>query len=170
MDRLPPISFNLISHLFDSLFMPIFLMWTSPITDTYMHKHLKAPPPKKKKKQRIITTIHCTCTSDMVTETVSGWTESRTHCSTLVVKRWGSSARSQLSFLEHLQGTDTINQWMNQELEMHTSFSIMGQRGNWIPHLLPTCETQPQVPHTAVQISGCLECRLHWTSDVLHSM
>lgn len=28
-----------------------------------------------------------TCTSDMVTETVLGWTDSRTHCSALVVKR-----------------------------------------------------------------------------------
>ena len=50
---------------------------------------------------------HCTCTSDMVTEMVVGWTESRTHCSALVVKRWGSSARSQWSFLEHLERTHT---------------------------------------------------------------
>lgn len=67
-----------------------------------------------------------TCTSDMVTEMVSGCTESRTHCSTLVVKRWGSSARSHRSFLEHLWPEDTLQSHLRSEtlIRFHSDLVI----------------------------------------------
>lgn len=70
---------------------------------------------------------HTTCTSDMVTETVSGWTASRTHCSTLVVKRWGSSARSQRSFLEHLEQEDKLQSHLHSttSIRFHTNANAL---------------------------------------------
>lgn len=189
MDRLPVMTqeqalFNLTSHLFDSLFLSIFLSSTSPRhTNTHIDgsKHTYTNRPNKLYLHfwhGDRDGVRLDGEADALLH--SGGETLRLLCALTAILPRTSGGGGYTTVKSPFRSLGDQVWYRKFTLIMFTGCPCSGKirfvqfherlvkMWHWYPRLLLTWETKPHLTHKVVKIPNCLQCRHHWISEITY--